>query len=146
MIRYTLTCPADHRFDSWFKSADTFDQVAGTGHLACPDCGSADIRKALMAPGVSRGSPAPPAPPAPAGNSVAPGKQGDAAHATPTPQAPPRSEDVGDRFVQEARRIHAGEAPARTIHGRAAIADARALLAEGVPVLPLPPAPPRRSN
>lgn len=142
MIRYTLACDNDHRFDSWFPSAAGFDRLSAGGHLACPDCGSARIGKALMAPAVAtrddRPLSAPPPDP----------------HADPRAEALARlrreieanSEYVGMRFATEARAIHAGDAPERAIWGEARPGEARALIEDGVPVAPLPFLPARKAN
>ncbi|HAC48262.1 MAG TPA: DUF1178 domain-containing protein, partial [Sulfitobacter sp.] len=53
MIRYALKCEAGHGFDSWFQSAAAFDSLARGGHLSCAVCGSAEVRKSLMAPRVT---------------------------------------------------------------------------------------------
>lgn len=133
MIRYTLRCAADHAFDSWFQSASAFDTLNGAGHLSCPDCGSTDITKALMAPAIRPTLTEP---------------------ATPREQAlaelrrtiEDNSDYVGDGFVAEARRMHEGDAPRRAIHGEARLDEARKLLEDGIPVAPLPFLPARRSN
>jgi len=146
MIRYTLTCDSDHRFDSWFASSDACDTLARAGHLACPQCGSSVVSKALMAPTVRTEravpSPSPSAPEAPAG------RPADRAAALRRLKAEieARSDYVGLSFATEARRMHTGEAPERMIHGEASPEDARALIEEGVPVAPLPFIPTRRTN
>ena len=52
MIRYSLKCARDHRFESWFQSAEAFDALRSQKFLSCPDCGSEDVEKAIMAPRV----------------------------------------------------------------------------------------------
>lgn len=139
MIRYDLRClSAGHAFDGWFRSSDDFDAQAARGLLACPICGADDIRKALMTPLVAN-------------------RAGDA-HDLSGPIAPletaqPKlremmrtihreitrnSEDVGDRFPEVARKMHAEEIEQRTVHGRATVDDVKALADEGVPVQALP--------
>lgn len=151
MIRYALTCTADHRFEAWFRSADDFDGQARRGLLSCPVCGSGGIRKALMAPAVATRGDREPAPAVPAAATV------PAALANPEmaeivariralkAKLLENSEDVGGRFAEEARRIHYGEAPARAVHGQASGDEARALVEEGVGILPLPVLPDERN-
>lgn len=160
MIRYTLRCAEGHDFESWFQSAAAFDTLAGAGHLSCPVCGTSQVNKAVMAPQVrpARSAAAPEAP----GNAPA-----DAAPNAPEADKPPitapasalearlaalrkhveeTSEYVGQSFVDEARRMHSGEAPERSIHGEARLEEARALIEEGVPIAPLPFLPARKTN
>ncbi|MFN6977286.1 MAG: DUF1178 family protein [Gemmobacter sp.] len=143
MIRYDLRCPAGHAFDSWFASAAAYDRLRAAGHVVCPHCGSTAIDKALMAPPVvaSRSAVAPKDP--------TPLSEPDpraAALAALKREIEARSEYVGLRFATEARRIHAGEAPERMIHGEARADEARALIEDGVPVAPLPFVPTRKAN
>jgi hypothetical protein len=157
MIRYALTCSNAHTFDAWFRSAEDFDAQRERGLLSCPTCGDGAVAKALMAPAVVSRR-APPAeravPPA-----VRPGPSGAVPAALPSPETAEMverlralkaellkgSEDVGGRFAEEARRIHYGESPARTVHGQASLDDARALVEEGVGILPLPVLPDERN-
>lgn len=133
MIRYTLRCAADHEFDSWFQSAAAFDTLNVGGHLVCPECGSTKVNKAMMAPSVR-----------PALTEAATPRE--KALAEMRRQIEANSDYVGADFAAEARRIHAGEAPGRAIHGEARLDEARKLLEEGVPVAPLPFLPARRTN
>lgn len=141
MIRYDLRCRDGHDFDSWFASAAAYDRLAAAGHVACPSCGSTQVDKALMAPAVAAARAAEPARPL-----AEPADPREAALARLKREIEEKSEYVGLRFVAEARRMHAGEAPERPIHGEAKIEEARALLAEGVPVAPLPFLPTRKAN
>jgi len=59
VIRYSLECTDGHRFDDWFDSMADYDRRAAEGDLACPDCGSHDVAKAITAPHVARGGTAP---------------------------------------------------------------------------------------
>ena len=141
MIRYALRCRDGHRFDSWFASGAEFDRLREAGHLSCAVCGALEVEKDLMAPRV-------------AGRETAGEADGLRGPASPAEQALAAlrqrieavSEDVGRDFPAEARRIHAGEAPARPIIGEATGGEARALLSEGVPVAPLPWSRTRRAN
>jgi hypothetical protein len=138
MIRYALSCDRDHRFDSWFPSAAAFDRLAAGGHLACPDCGSAQVGKALMAPSVATRD---------GGALTAPPQDPRAeALARLRREVEAKSEYVGMRFATEARAIHAGDAPERSIWGETRPDEARALIEEGVPVAPLPFLPTRKAN
>ena len=144
MIRYSLKCEAGHGFDSWFKGAEAFSTLVSAGQVACPVCGSARVGKELMAP------------------AVRPARKAEAAVARPDLSAPvseleqkiaelrrqieANSEYVGMNFAAEARAIHAGDAPERTIHGEARPDEARAMIEEGLPVAPLPFLPARKVN
>lgn len=166
MIRYMLKCSQEHQFDSWFKSADAFESLKRAGQITCPECGSSEVEKAMMAPRVStaRQRKAASAPPtAPEQDMTLPAPQ-DSAQGTPVSPPRPSPEDVeqavaklraeveansdyvGVEFAKEARKIHDGEAPARSIYGEAKIDEAKALLEEGVPLLPLPFTPKRKMN
>lgn len=145
MIRYALTCNRDHEFDGWFASSETFDAQAASGDVLCPHCGSADVRKALMAPSLGKGT-----------------KKGSKPAETSSPaeiaqkmsvmmlalkkHVEENCDYVGDKFAEEARRIHYGETAQRDIYGEATLADARDLIEEGVEVAPLPVVPPRSAN
>ncbi len=153
MIRYALKCEQDHGFESWFQNAKAFDQLNAAGMVSCPDCGSTKVEKSLMAPKVrpSRNRVAPAGTPAEPQVTQAP------MTAAPDPEiarqiaelkakVEAESDYVGDRFVQEARAMHLGERPERSIYGEARLEDAKELLEEGVPVMPLPFRPTRKSN
>lgn len=148
MIRYTLTCAEGHAFDSWFKSADAFETVAGAGMVACPDCGNTQVTKSLMAPAVR------PARKAAASQDTDTGAGALSAARTDTEKAlaelrrkiEENSDYVGMNFATEARRIHDGEAPERSIFGEARPDDAKALIEDGIPVAPLPFVPKSKTN
>lgn len=165
MIRYALRCGAGHGFDSWFRSADAYEALQRAGRLSCPECGSTAVQKTLMAPQVRPGRRKAQAEGIAGTAGPAPAEAGRAASAPPPPgplsgaqsareaalaelrrRIEERSEYVGLGFAAEARRMHAGEAPERPIHGEARLDEARALLAEGVPVAPLPFLPARKAN
>lgn len=147
MIRYALKCTEGHRFDSWFQSAAAFDKLEGAGMISCAVCGSAEVRKDLMAPSVSAGeSPGVTAPAAPERPLSAPAHPAEQVLRRMRAFVEKHSENVGRNFVHEARAIHTGDAPARPIHGKARPEEARKLLEEGVPVAPLPFDPEAKSN
>lgn len=142
MIRYALACEAGHAFESWFGSSADFDTQSKRGLVNCPHCGSARVEKQIMAPAVKH-----------AGQ--------EAAH--PVALADPRdaemrqfmrayrqfvetnAEHVGDKFAEEARKIHYGESDERAIYGAATPSEVRELRDEGVEVAPLPILPDERN-
>ena len=136
-----LGCQHGHVFEGWFASEDDFQSQKARALVLCPMCGDSHIDKRLSAPRLNLGAAAP----APASSSSPP-----AAPAAASPQAQQaawlrmareviaRTEDVGERFADEARRMHHGEIEERAIRGKASVADAVALLEEGLGVLPLP--------
>lgn len=138
LIVFNLACDAEHRFEGWFASADDFESQRSRGLLSCPVCGSAVVTKQLSAPRLNLSATAEPA--------VA---NGDSA-GVPMLKADGEllrelvrrvvegSEYVGQRFAEEARRIHYKEAPARAIRGLASGEEARALADEGIAVAQLP--------
>jgi hypothetical protein len=142
MIRYAIKCSADHSFDSWFQSAAAFEALKGAGHVSCPICGSTEVEKGLMAPAVRLSETAA----VPDRPLEAPGTDVEAALAALRRQIEANSDYVGLNFAAEARRIHAGEAPERSIYGEARADEARALIEDGVPVAPLPFVPGRKTN
>ena len=140
MITYTLVCQSDHRFDSWFQSAAAFDGLLGSGHLSCPVCGNSRIEKSLMAPAVR-----------PVRNAAAPSLRDpasaqEAALAALRAKIEANSEYVGMNFVTEARAMHDGDAPERSIYGEARADEAMKLMEDGVPVAPLPFMPTRKAH
>lgn len=147
MIRYALKCDQGHAFESWFKSAEAFDALLAGAHVACVICGSSQVEKALMAPAVRPARKADSAEPAaPTGALTQPASPAEEALAELRRKIEESSDYVGDDFAREARAMHNGETPERAIHGEARLDEARALLEDGVPVMPLPFAPKRRTN
>ncbi|MGX1308374.1 hypothetical protein AB7M35_003132 [Amorphus suaedae] len=157
MIRYSLTCDARHGFEAWFRSADDCDRQIADGTLACPACGSSAIDRALMAPSISKSVRAPrtadpsaPPPEAPdQAQALMPHNPKLAQMAAALKELRERitanADDVGERFPEEARRIHYGESEARGIYGQASPEEAAALVEEGVEVMPLPMLPDDRN-
>ena len=144
MIRYSLICDKDHEFDGWFGSSADFDKQAKRGLVECPACGSIKVQKALMTPGVPARS-----------NRKDDAQPVKALHAPADPklqammqmvrelreQVEANADYVGDRFAEEARRIHYGEEDPRGIYGEATLKEAVELHEEGIGVLPLPKLP-----
>lgn len=143
MIRYTLTCDSDHRFDSWFQSSTAFETVAAAGHLSCAVCGSGSVKLALMAPSVR---PADKQAPSVKPDLKSPASDIEAAMDKLRREVEAKTTDVGQDFAKEARRMHDGDAPERAIRGVAGLDDAKKLLEDGVPVVPLPFLPKRKAN
>ncbi len=144
MIHYQLRCDADHAFDGWFKDAAGFDKQARAGLVTCPDCGSARVQRALMAPAVrssraviDHGSAAPASARPPAKAAVLP-DQVRAALQRLRAEVEKRCEDVGERFADEALAIHRGQAEARGIYGDTTPEQAEKLAEEGVPIARVP--------
>ncbi len=144
MVRYSLACADGHAFDSWFASATAYDDLASRGLLTCADCGSARVDKALMAPAVTTARRA--SPPAPEGALTTPRDPREAALAKMRAKIEAESTYVGLSFAAEARAMHEGSTPERSIYGEAAPAEARALIEDGIPVAPLPFLPTRKAN
>lgn len=143
MIHFTLKCAREHRFESWFQSVTAFEKLMEAGMVSCSVCGSSEVEKALMAPRVHDSRSRTPVPDTPA--SPKPSAE-ETALADLKRRVEETSEYVGRDFAHEARGIHDGTAPARSIHGEARLDDARKLIEDGVPVAPLPFVPRRKTN
>lgn len=141
MIRYDLTCPKGHDFDSWFQSAEAYDALRAAGHVTCAVCGSTEVDKRIMAPAVRPARKAGEKP-----KLKEPQNDLEAAMAELRRQVEANSDYVGMNFAAEARRMHEGEIEERAIYGEAKAEEARALLEDGIPVAPLPFVPKRQSN
>lgn len=142
MIVFNLGCAALHRFEGWFASADDFESQRKRGLLACPMCGSAEVTKQLSAPRLNLSSSAD-APPPPASEAAAPSGVAvidpEQRHLRELIRRVIEStEDVGQNFSEEARRIHYKEAPVRAIRGIASKEEAQSLAEEGIAVAQLP--------
>jgi len=142
MIQFTLKCAADHRFDSWFQSAAAFDKLLGAGMVSCPVCGTTRVEKAMMAPRVQAARTTPETTPD-TDTDTAPREQALAALRRKVEE---NSDYVGANFAREARDMHDGLSPERSIYGEAKPEEARKLIEDGVPVAPLPFVPRRKSN
>jgi hypothetical protein len=134
LIHFTLACDHGHEFEGWFRSNDDFETQRKRGLVDCPECGSSKVQKALMAPAVSTGK-----------------RQETMALAMNAEQRRilaemkalsdkmrENADYVGDRFAEEARRIHFGETEARGIYGEASPDEAKSLAEDGVPFMPIP--------
>ncbi len=136
MIRYTLSCEHDHSFESWFQSADAFDTLSKAGMVTCPECGTTKVSKQLMAPSLNKKAMA-----------VAPLAAGDVHPLEKIREEVEANADyVGKEFAKEARAMHDGDKPERAIYGETNAKDAKKLIEDGVPVMPLPFVPTKRSN
>lgn len=141
MIVYDLKCAADHGFEVWFRDSAACDQQIAAGEVACPVCGSTEVRKAVMAPNLARGRARSPE----RGQKRDGAPQEDAAAVEARKallelrrQVEANCDYVGQRFPEEARRIHYGETDARGIYGESTLEEAEALEEEGVKVGRIP--------
>ena len=137
MIRYALRCAEGHEFESWFPDSGAYERLRKRGLVVCPECGSTEVGKAIMAPAV-----------------VGPEHAGAERRAETLVDDERRqvramvarlrrdieanTVDVGARFPEMARAIHQGDEPEQAIRGRASPKEARALIEEGVQVMPMP--------
>jgi hypothetical protein len=147
MIVFELQCQgAGHRFEGWFGSSDDFARQQASGLVTCPQCGSADVIKAPMAPAVARKGNQLPAPrlesqprlPVAGGKLPPEAARVMAALAQMQAAALEQSRWVGNGFAEVSRQIHYGERETETVHGQATPDEAKALLDEGIAVMPLP--------
>jgi hypothetical protein len=158
MIRYNLRCERGHAFESWFQSSAAYETQEKRELVNCPACGSAKVERAIMAPQIvskkGRAGAEPAPPPAPATEVTAP-------TSTPLLMAQERelraklkelrdhivknADNVGERFPNEARKMHYGDIEHRPIYGEASPDEARSLIEEGVEVSPLPVLPDDRN-
>ncbi|MCA3175463.1 MAG: DUF1178 family protein [Burkholderiales bacterium] len=130
MIVYNLMCEHQHLFEGWFTSAEDYDRQIAQKLLTCPVCSSQQISKQLSAPRLNLAQ----------SETIQESAQQlvQAEMLRLMRQWVDKTEDVGERFAEEARRIHYQEAPERGIRGVASREEARALLEEGIEVMPLP--------
>ena len=143
MIVFDLKCGGGHVFEAWFGSSEAYESQCAAGHVRCPVCDDGTIAKAVMAPAISAKSNSKAAPPTP--DAV---KAAMKMLATRQAKALESSEWVGTAFADRARAMHLGDEKQATIHGQASLAEAKALVDEGVPVAPLslPIVPPGKVN
>lgn len=147
MIRYALQCECGHAFESWFQSSFAYDSQVRRKLVTCPACGSAKVKKAIMAPqiaskkGRDNTEPVPAAPVAPPTSTplmVAQERELRAKLKELRDHIVKNADNVGERFPVEARKMHYGDIEHRPIYGEASPDEARALIEEGVEVSPLP--------
>jgi hypothetical protein len=150
MILFDLRCARDHVFEAWFRDGDTAERQLAARKVACPDCGSANVAKAPMAPRIGKGAKsADRAPSEKAPGDKPPGGPAQGAVAGPAAviihelralraKIEANFDHVGERFAEEARKIHYGETEARGIYGETSDEDARSLRAEGVEFARIP--------
>ncbi|MET0311725.1 MAG: DUF1178 family protein [Burkholderiaceae bacterium] len=134
-----LQCAHGHGFEGWFGSEDDFQGQLARGLVECPMCGDTQVAKMLSAPRLNLGAGREPAAAGP--QEVMSGATDQAfqkAWMKMVREVMDKTEDVGERFPEEARRIHYGETPERHIRGQASREETEALLEEGISVLPLP--------
>lgn len=132
-----LQCAHQHLFEGWFASEDDFQSQLSRGLVECPLCGNSTIAKRLSAPRLNLGASEPAAASLPS-TTPAPNAEMQARWLHMLRQVVANTDDVGERFAEEARRIHHGEADARAIRGKATSKETAALQEEGIAVLPLP--------
>jgi hypothetical protein len=147
MIVFDLLCSAGHRFEGWFGSAEDFASQRERGLLSCPSCGTAEVQRIPSAARVNFGAQPPkPAPqpghPVPARTPEMEGKDPFAIaqmlYSRMLDELLTKTEDVGRKFPEEARKIFYEEAPTRPIRGQATDEEHDALLEEGIPVARFP--------
>lgn len=134
MIQYSLHCSKGHRYDAWFKNAAAFDEQQARGIVRCAVCGDGTVAKAPMAPSVARTD----------------NEKVSLSSAHPEAvklrqllrayrqKVIAEADYVGDRFADEARKIHFQEVEARGIYGEATRAEIVGLIEEGIDFMPLP--------
>jgi hypothetical protein len=138
MIKYALGCAEGHAFDSWFSDSASYDKQRKRGFVACPECGSTRVDKAIMAPAIVGGDRAT--------VQTVPElvvdddrrRQAREFFVRMRREIEANTDDVGAKFPDVARAIHFGDEPERAIRGRASLAEAKSLLEDGVAVMPLP--------
>lgn len=138
MIRYALACAGGHEFEGWFSNSADYDAQNDRGLLTCPVCDSRTVSKQIMAPAVAGTKRSADRPAAQAVMMEAMGRL--RAHVEAN------FENVGDGFAEEARSIHEGRSEERGIFGEATSEQVRELVQDGVPVAPLPPQAPKKSE
>ncbi|HXH16110.1 MAG TPA: DUF1178 family protein [Sphingomonas sp.] len=143
MIVFDLKCTGGHVFEAWFASSAAYETQRSAGQVRCPVCDDGSVTKAIMAPAISAKGNRSPSQPRP--DAVKAAMKRIAAHQA---KALESSEWVGSAFADRARAMHFGEEKYATIHGQASLAEAKALVDDGVPVAPLalPIVPPGKVN
>jgi hypothetical protein len=158
MIRYNLRCARGHAFESWFQSSSAYESQEKRKLVNCPACGTAKVERAIMAPQIVSKKSRDRAAPAPM---LTTSTEVTAPASTPLMMAQERelraklkelrdhivknADNVGERFPNEARKMHYGDIEHRPIYGEASPDEARSLIEEGVEVSPLPVLPDDRN-
>ena len=158
MIRYNLRCEKGHSFESWFQSSTAYESQEKRKLVSCPACGSVKVERAIMAPQIVSKKGREAAAPMPA---ETPTTETTAQGSTPLLMAQElelrakikelrdhivkNADNVGERFPNEARKMHYGDIEHRPIYGEASPEEARSLIDEGVEVSPLPVLPDDRN-
>jgi hypothetical protein len=155
MIVFTLRCHDGHEFETWFRDGAAYERQARRSLVTCPECGSTEVEKAVMAPRLGRSTKSDPAP-REAPSEAAPETPAATTAPVAKPERPPtpaefrralqvlrnyvetNCENVGKGFADEARRIYKGEAKARGIYGDATLAEAEKLAEDGIEVAAIP--------
>ncbi|HYY36342.1 MAG TPA: DUF1178 family protein [Xanthobacteraceae bacterium] len=159
MIRYSLACDKGHTFESWFQGSAAYDKQIKAGLVTCPVCNSSKVEKTIMAPGVVGARKAGEARPPKAPTSPAPAAETPAPVAMMSPQErefrtklkelrnhlTKNADYVGQKFPEEARKMHYGEVEHRSIYGEATPEQAKELHEEGIEFHPLPVLPDERN-
>ena len=141
MIKYALGCADGHNFESWFPDSAAYDRQEKRGLVTCPHCGSTKVEKAVMAPAVVGGDRESGARPAAESVEVLMDDRRQKAREMIDRlrrEIEVHTDDVGARFPEVARAIHVGEVAERPIRGRASLKEAKALIEEGIEVMPMP--------
>jgi len=136
MIIFDLACQNEHCFEAWFQSQASYDKQLSGALIACPHCGSSQIRRVPSAVHLTKPASLPASkelPTVPASNTGL-----IAAYQRLVSVIVANSEDVGKDFAEEARKIHYMEHPSRSIHGEASADDYESLREEGIEVMCLP--------
>jgi hypothetical protein len=134
MILFDLRCAKDHVFEAWFRDSAAYELQTRAGKVGCPSCGSRKVEKAPMAPRIGKSA---------SGKQTTLTVSNEAAELRKQltelrAKVEANCENVGDKFAEEARRIHYGEADKRGIYGETSDDDARELHDEGIPFARLP--------
>ncbi len=137
-MKFQLQCDNQHDFEAWFRSNEDFDKQQAKNLLECPLCGSHKVSKTLMAPSVSTGR-------SKDKIAVAAGQAAQqqmmAKMMEFAREVKSKAENVGEKFPEEARKIHYGETESRAIYGNASTEEVSELVEEGVEIVPLPDVP-----
>jgi len=154
MIRYSLVCDKQHTFESWFADSAAYDKQAKRKLIACPQCGSTKVEKAIMAPGLTTSKqrmipeekPAAPAADNAPVAMLSPQERELRSKLKELRQhLTKNADDVGAKFPEEARKMHYGEIEHRSIYGEASPDEAKRLAEEGIEFHPLPILPDERN-